>query len=174
MEKLLKAIDAINLWVGKVVAFSSLLLVLVVFIDVLMRYLFKKSWVFNQELEWHIFGFMFLMGAGYTLLQDAHVRVDIFYQGLSAKGKAWVNVIGTLFFLIPGCLMVIDTSWKFTVNSFLIKEGSPDPGGIPYRFLLKGCIPVGFSLLLIQGVAMGIRNFMVLIQCRKSTRGAGK
>lgn len=163
MEKLLKAIDSVNSFIGRIVAYFTVLLVFVVFFDVVTRYLFKKSWVFMQELEWHLFAFIFLIGAGYTLLQDAHVRVDIFYQGMSPKGKAWINVLGTLFFLIPGCLMIIDTSWKFTVNSFLVKEGSPDPGGIPYRFLLKGCIPVGFSLLLLQGISMGIRNLMVIL-----------
>ncbi|MFN3534287.1 MAG: TRAP transporter small permease subunit [Desulfatiglandales bacterium] len=163
MEKLLRSIDAINRFIGRIASISAFFLVLVVFFDVLMRYLFKKSWVFTQELEWHIFAFLFLMAAGYTLLQDAHVRVDILYQNLSPRVKAWINLIGTLFFLIPGCLMVIDTSFKFTLNSYLIKEGSPDPGGIPFRFLIKGCIPVGFSLLLLQGIAMGIRSLLVLL-----------
>ncbi len=163
MEKLLRSIDAINRFIGRIASFSAFLLVLVVFFDVLMRYLFKKSWVFTQEMEWHLFAFLFLMAAGYTLLQDAHVRVDILYQNLSPKGKAWINLIGTLFFLIPGCLMVIATSFKFTLNSYLVKEGSPDPGGIPFRFLIKGCIPVGFSLLLLQGIAMGIRSLMFLL-----------
>jgi len=163
MRKLLKIIDLINTYFGKVAAVSSVLLVAVVFMDVVLRYAFKKTIGFTQELEWHIFGFLFLMGAGYTLLQDAHVRVDIFYQNMSRKQKAWVNLLGTLFFLIPGCILVIDTSWKFTVDAFLAMEGSPNPGGIPYRFLLKSCIPLGFLLLLLQGISMCIREFLVII-----------
>jgi TRAP-type mannitol/chloroaromatic compound transport system permease small subunit len=156
-------IDTLNEWIGRGVAWVTLALVLVVFIDVVMRYLFNTSFVFTQELEWHLFGFIFLIGAGYTLLHDGHVRVDIIYQRLSHKGRAWVNFFGVLLFLIPGCLMVIDTSWKFTATSFAMLEGSPDPGGIPFRFLLKGCMPVGFTLLLLQGISLGIHSLMQII-----------
>ena len=156
-------IDSLNQWVGRGVAWVTLGLVLVVFVDVVMRYLFNTSFVFTQELEWHLFGFIFLIGAGYTLLHDGHVRVDIIYQRLGFKGRAWVNFGGVLLFLIPGCLMVITTSWKFTATSFAMLEGSPDPGGIPFRFILKGCIPVGFTLLLLQGISLGMHSFMQIL-----------
>jgi len=156
-------IDTLNERIGRGVAWVTLGLVLVVFIDVVMRYLFNTSFVFTQELEWHLFGFIFLIGAGYTLLHDGHVRVDIIYQRLSHKGRAWINLFGVLLFLIPGCLMVISTSWKFTVTSYAMLEGSPDPGGIPFRFLLKGCMPVGFTLLLMQGISLGLHSFMQII-----------
>ena len=156
-------IDSLNQWVGRGVAWVTLGLVLVVFIDVVMRYLFNTSFVFTQELEWHLFGFIFLIGAGYTLLHDGHVRVDIIYQRLGFKGQAWVNFCGVLLFLIPGCIMVITTGWKFTATSFAILEGSPDPGGIPFRFILKGCIPVGFTLLLLQGLSLGMHSFMQIL-----------
>ncbi len=156
-------IDTINEWVGRGVAWVTLGLVLVVFTDVVMRYLFNTSFVFTQELEWHLFGFIFLIGAGYTLLHDGHVRVDIIYQRLGLKGRAWINLGGVILFLIPGCLMVMTTSWKFMANSFAILEGSPDPGGIPYRFIIKGCIPVGFTLLLLQGISLGLHSFMQLL-----------
>jgi TRAP-type mannitol/chloroaromatic compound transport system permease small subunit len=156
-------IDTLNEWVGRGVAWVTLGLVVVVFVDVLMRYILNVSFVFTQELEWHLFGFIFLIGAGYTLLHDGHVRVDIIYQRIGWKGRAWVNLCGVLLFLIPGCIMVISTSWKFTMNSFAILEGSPDPGGIPYRFILKGCIPVGFALLLFQGISLGLHSFMQIL-----------
>jgi TRAP-type mannitol/chloroaromatic compound transport system permease small subunit len=156
-------IDSLNQWVGRGVAWVTLGLVLVVFIDVVMRYLFNTSFVFTQELEWHLFGFIFLIGAGYTLLHDGHVRVDIIYQRLGFKGRAWVNLCGVLLFLIPGCFLVITTGWKFTVTSFAMLEGSPDPGGIPFRFILKGCIPLGFTLLLLQGISLGMHSFMQIM-----------
>ena len=166
-----RIIDKINEWVGRGTAWVTLGLVLVVFIDVVMRYLFNTSFVFTQELEWHLFGFIFLIGAGYTLLHDGHVRVDIIYQRLGLKGRAWINLCGVLLFLIPGCLMVITTSWQFAANSFAMLEGSPDPGGIPYRFIIKGCIPVGFTLLLLQGLSLGLHSFLQILGIEKSEEG---
>jgi TRAP-type mannitol/chloroaromatic compound transport system permease small subunit len=164
-------IDSLNEWVGRGVAWVTLGLVLVVFVDVVMRYLFNTSFVFTQELEWHLFGFIFLIGAGYTLLHDGHVRVDIIYQRLGFRGRAWVNLCGVILFLIPGCMMVITTSWKFTANSFAILEGSPDPGGIPFRFILKGCIPVGFTLLLLQGISLGIHSLLQILGIEQAKEG---
>ena len=163
LKKLSAFIDALNQWVGRGVAWVTLGLVLVVFVDVVMRYLFKTSFVFTQELEWHLFGFIFLIGAGYTLLHDGHVRVDIIYQRVGFKARAWINLCGVILFLIPGCIMVINTSWAFMMNSFLILEGSPDPGGIPFRFVLKSCLPVGFTLLLLQGISLGIHSLMQIM-----------
>ena len=163
LKRISSWIDAINQQVGRMVAWVSLGLVAVIFVDVTMRYLFNTSFVFTQELEWQLFGFIFLIGAGFTLLHDGHVRVDIFYQRLGFKNRAWVNLGGVLLFLIPGCLMVITTSWKFTMNAFEILEGSPDPGGIPFRFIVKGFIPVGFSLLLLQGISLGIHSVLQIL-----------
>lgn len=162
-RNLCRWIDTLNRGVGYVVAWAACLVVLVVFADVVMRYAFNTSYVFIQELEWHLFSFIFLIGAGYTLLKDGHVRVDLFYQRLSPKGKAWINFIGVLVFLIPGCYLIINTSYKFAHTSFLNLEGSPDPGGIPYRFIIKFAIPIGYVLILLQGLAMGIRSFFTII-----------
>ena len=156
-------VDTINEWVGRFVSWVTALVVAVVFIDVVMRYAFKTSFVFTQELEWHLFAFIFLIGAGYTLLKDGHVRVDIIYQRLSPKGQAWINLLGVIFFLIPGCYMVFATSLSFVHNAFAVMEGSPDPGGKPYRYLLKACIPVGFVFLFLQGLSMGVKSVYTLI-----------
>jgi TRAP-type mannitol/chloroaromatic compound transport system permease small subunit len=163
LKRLCSWIDTANEWVGRGVAWVTLGLVLVVFIDVVMRYLFKTSFVFTQELEWHLFAFIFLIGAGYTLLHDGHVRVDIIYQRLGYKGRAWINLIGVIFFLLPGCILVILTSWNFVYNSWSVMEGSPDPGGIPFRYLIKGTIPVGFFLLCLQGVSLGLHSLFQIL-----------
>jgi len=155
-------IDSINEWVGRGIAWVTLLMVLVVFTDVVMRYLFNTSYVFTQELEWHLFSVVFLVGAGYTLLYDGHVRVDIIYQAVSEKSRAWINLIGVIFFLVPGCYLIIYTSYNFAYDSWLALEGSADPGGIPYRFILKSAIPLGFGLLLLQGISLGIKSFLVI------------
>ena len=166
--KIARGIDVINEWVGRGVAWITLCLVLVIFVDVVMRYMFRTSYVFTQELEWHLFAFIFLIGAGYTLLHDGHVRVDIIYQRLSPNAKAWVNLIGVLLFLFPGCVMIIVTSFNFVYTSWSIMEGSPDPGGIPFRFIVKGTIPAGFCLLLLQGTSLGIHSLLQILGVEKT------
>jgi TRAP-type mannitol/chloroaromatic compound transport system permease small subunit len=163
LEAICRWIDRINNWVGQAVAWATALVVCVVFVDVVMRYAFRTSFVFTQELEWHLFAFIFLMGAGYTLLRDGHVRVDIFYQRVGPKARAWINLVGVLLFLIPGCYMIIATSLKFVTNAYSIMEGSPDPGGIPYRWVLKACIPAGFVLVLLQGISLGIKSLATIV-----------
>jgi TRAP-type mannitol/chloroaromatic compound transport system permease small subunit len=160
-------IDKVNELVGRATAWVSLALVTVVFVDVVLRYAFNKSSVFTQELEWHIFAFIFLIGAGYTLLCDGHVRVDIFYQRFGVKGRAWINLAGVILALIPGCLMIVFTSWHFVLRAWEVVEGSPDPGGIPYRFIVKALIPVGFGLLLLQGISMGIHSLLQILDIEK-------
>jgi TRAP-type mannitol/chloroaromatic compound transport system permease small subunit len=166
--KITKGIDVLNEWVGRGVAWVTLGLVLVIFVDVVMRYMFRISFVFTQELEWHLFAFIFLIGAGYTLLHDGHVRVDVLYQRLGTKGKAWINLVGVLLFLFPGCVMIIVTSFKFVYASWAIMEGSPDPGGVPFRFIVKGTIPVGFFLLLLQGTSLGIHSLLQILGIEKT------
>lgn len=172
--KLANGIDTMNEWVGRGVSWVTTLLVAVVFIDVLMRYVLNISFVFTQELEWHLFGFIFLIGAGYTLLHEGHVRVDIVYQRLSSKSQAWINLAGCIVFMLPGCLLIIYTSLGFVWDSLKIFEGSPDPGGIPLRFILKSCIPVGFTLFLLQGVSLFIRSLLTVCGLDDGRHGHGE
>ncbi len=172
LRSIANVIDKINEHVGRFVSWVTVLLVVVVFSDVVMRYVFQVSFVFTQELEWHLFGFIFLIGAGYTLLHDSHVRVDIIYQKLSTKSQAWVNFIGCLLFLFPGCYLIISTSLGYVHSSFAIMEGSPDPGGIPLRFILKSMIPVGFLLVWLQGISLFIKSFLVITGHKAEDREA--
>ena len=162
LRSIANVIDKINEYVGRGVSWVTALLVAVVFTDVVMRYVLNISFVFTQELEWQLFGFIFLVGAGYTLLHDGHVRVDIIYQRLSNKAQAWINLVGTLLFLFPGCYLIIVTSMGFVENSFTILEGSPDPGGIPFRFVIKSMIPLGFALVWLQGFSLLIKSFLTI------------
>ncbi|HHH36456.1 MAG TPA: TRAP transporter small permease subunit [Gammaproteobacteria bacterium] len=157
-------IETLSEWSGRAVAWLVLLMVGLIGYDVAMRYLFQSGSVALQELEWHLFALIFLLGAAYTLKHDGHVRVDVFYQSrrLGARGRAWVDLLGCLLFLVPFCLLVIHASLPFVENAWRLGEGSPDPGGLPHRYLLKAAIPAGFFLLLLQGIAMMIRSIQRL------------
>ena len=146
-----------------------LIIALIVFYDVGMRYLFLEGSVALQELEWHLFALLFLFGSAYTLKHDEHVRVDIFFRSrwMSPKRRAWVNLLGGLFLLIPFCLLVIISSGPFVFNSYQFSEMSPDPGGLTHRYLLKAAIPVGFALLLLQGLACMMRSLLTILDSEK-------
>jgi TRAP-type mannitol/chloroaromatic compound transport system permease small subunit len=159
VRELARRIDAFQERVGRGVSWFMLALVLVVFTDVVFRYLFSRSFVFVQELEWHLFGLVYLLAAGYTMLHNEHVRVDILYARLSPRRKAWMDFILLWVFFFPSCLLVLYTTWPFVRNSFMVNEGSPDPGGIPARWVIKSMILVGFALLVLQGIAEAIKTF---------------
>jgi len=142
---------------------AVVLFILVIFSNVILRYVFNTSFVFMSELEWHIFAFLFLMGAGYTLLHEGHVRVDIFYSLMDRKKKALINFFGVLLFLIPSCYVVLTTTIPWAIVSYQIGEVSIDPGGIPARFIIKAVLPLGYFLMLIQGVILGIKSFCILM-----------
>ena len=164
MLKLISTIDALNERIGRATSWLVLAMVLLICYDVAMRYLFQQGSVALQELEWHLFALIFLLGSAYTLKHNDHVRVDLFYQSrfVSDKQRALINILGTLFFLLPFCFLVLYTSWPFVENAFYYQEGSPDPGGLPYRYLLKGSLLVAFGLLILQGLAELLRNIVKL------------
>jgi TRAP-type mannitol/chloroaromatic compound transport system permease small subunit len=153
LERIARFLSGISETTGRLTAWLTLAMTLLVCYDVAMRYIFHQGSVALQELEWHLFALLFLLGAAYTLKHDAHVRVEVFYQHFGERGRAWADLIGNLLFLLPFCLLVIYASTPFVYNAFHFNEGSPDPGGLPYRYLLKAAIPVGFGLLLLQGIA---------------------
>jgi TRAP-type mannitol/chloroaromatic compound transport system permease small subunit len=158
-------LDQFSELTGKLVSWLILALVLLVSYDVAMRYLFLSGSVALQEMEWHLFSLIFLIGAAYTFKHDDHVRLDLIYKSkfMDEKCRAWVNVFGSLFLLLPFCILIISTAWPFVYQSYDILEGSPDPGGLPYRWILKASIPLGFALLLLQGISDIIRNLNTIV-----------
>lgn len=151
-----KPINTWNEWMGKAVSWLHPALILLICTDVFWRFIFRESRIWVMELEWHIFALIFLLGAGYTLKHDRHVRVDLFYNQFSERDKALTNLIGSLFLLIPWCLVTCYFSFKYAWQSFLIREGSPDAGGLPGLFMIKFAIPVGLFLLFLQAVSQAI------------------
>ncbi|MFH2093350.1 MAG: TRAP transporter small permease subunit [Pseudomonadota bacterium] len=172
LEWFVSVVDGCNDRIGKFVGWLCTLMVLVVFYDTVMRYAFNHGNVAIQELEWHLFAVIFLIGGAYTLKQDGHVRVDILYINFSDRTKAWVDFLGSLIFLIPFCIIVIYSTQKFVGNSWAVREISPDPGGLPARYVLKAMIPAGFVLITLQGISQSIKSFFVLIG--HTPKGGGK
>jgi TRAP-type mannitol/chloroaromatic compound transport system permease small subunit len=162
IEKIVNFIDLINEKIGRGVGWLTTLMVLLVFYDTVMRYAFNKGHVALQELEWHLFAVVFLIGAAYTLKEGGHVRVDILFINFSRKTKAWIDLLGALFLLIPFSLIIIYSTQKFIGNSWAVREVSPDPGGLPMRYLLKAMIPAGFVLLILQAISEVGKSLMVI------------
>lgn len=158
-----KIIDAINEWLGRSTAWLTSVLVLIFCYDVVMRYVFDTSSVAMFELEWHIFSVVFLLGAGYTLKHDRHVRVDIFYAKFSPKRKAWINLFGTLLFLIPFCLIIFKGAMPYIALSLRIDEGSSDAGGLPHRYIIKTFMFLGFFFLMLQGIGLACKSLLVIL-----------
>ena len=140
-------------------------MVLLVSYDVAMRYFFLSGSVALQEMEWHLFSLIFLIGAAYTLKHDDHVRLDLFYKSkfMNDERRAWVNLLCSLFLLLPFCILIIVTAWPFVYQSYIHLEGSPDPGGLSYRWLLKASIPLGFAFLLLQGISDVVKNINIIL-----------
>ena len=144
---------------GKISSWFSLALVLLISTDVLLRYVFNFSTASLYEMEWHLFAIIFLLASPYTLQKNKHVRVDVFYNNFSKRKKNIIDLIGNIIFLIPFSFIIFYTSLPFVEDSYSILESSPDPGGLPYRFIIKSIIPIAFFLLMIQGILNTIKNY---------------
>lgn len=164
IDRVSTAIDRISESIGKWSGWLNMALVLIITTDVFLRYMFNETSSWIVELEWHFFALIFLLGAPYALKADEHVRVDVFYSKFSPKRKALVNLIGSLILLVPWALIVIKTSYFYAENSFVIGEGSPEPDGLPARYVIKFAITAGFILLLLQGVSEAVKAGRVLFK----------
>lgn len=156
--KLEKVFMRANKLMGKFTSVLLLLMVANVFYDVVMRYFFRNSSVGMQELEWHLFSMVFLLGISVALLDEAHVRVDFLYERYSVKTKALVNIFGTVFFIVPLALLICTGSVDYVMDAYMIGEISEDPGGLTHRYLIKAMIPFSFALLLVASCGYVIKN----------------
>lgn len=159
---LMRSIDGFNQTVGKTIAWVAVLMVVTQFSIVVMRYVFGIGSIMMQESIVYMHSFLFMIGAGYTLLHNGHVRVDVFYREASIRKKAIIDLFGVVFLLLPVCVLILDSSWTFVYQSWVILEGSQETSGINAVFILKSIIIVFCILLALQGVAMALRSFLVL------------
>jgi TRAP-type mannitol/chloroaromatic compound transport system permease small subunit len=159
--RLAAGIDALNEWVGRAVRWLVLIAVLVSAGNALARYglnLSSNAWL---EIQWYLFGFIFLLGAGYTLKHNGHVRIDVFYARFAERGRAWIDLFGAVLFLLPMAGLIAWLSWASFAEAWQIGERSADAGGL-IRWPIKLAIPLGFALLALQGLAEVIKRLAVL------------
>ncbi|RUM38400.1 MAG: C4-dicarboxylate ABC transporter permease [Desulfobulbus sp.] len=167
MEKLERIISRIVDVMGKITSLLLLLMVLNVSFDVMMRYLFHDSSVGMQEMEWHLFAVIFLFGISVALKDEGHVRVDFLYDNFSPRKKAVINILGTFFFLMPLALLIFFGSFEYVKDAFITHEISEDPGGLPFRWVIKGMIPLSFGFLLMSGVGYVLQNIRLFREAGK-------
>jgi TRAP-type mannitol/chloroaromatic compound transport system permease small subunit len=165
LQTLAARIDTFTDVVGRITAWSTFALVLVMAGNVLLRYVFATGSVWAQELEWHLMAPICLFGISYALRHGEHVRVDVVYGGFSARTKEIVNLVSAILAIIVA-ILVIKLSWNYVGQSWTNNEASANPGGIPYRYVLKSLIPIGFALLAVQSVAEAVRAFIALRSAR--------
>ncbi|MEM6616209.1 MAG: TRAP transporter small permease subunit [Pseudomonadota bacterium] len=162
MDSAIRVIDAINFRIGRTIMWLAVLLGLVQFTVVIMRYVFAIGSIPLQESIWYMSGILFMTGAGFTLLADGHVRVDVFYREASARKKAWVDLLGGLFFMMPVCIATFMLSRTYVLNSWRVLEGSTETSGIQGIFLLKTFLWVFAILVGLQGIALILRAIRYL------------
>jgi len=142
-------------WAGRLAAWCGLAMVFVVAGNVFARYLFNAGSVGIQELEWHLVSPIALIGMSYAMRKGEHVRVDFLYDRMSESGKQIIDLFSALLLASVSVIIVV-LSMTYIEQSFSLSEGSPDPGGLPYRWLLKAFIPLGFGLLALQSLSQAL------------------
>lgn len=162
MASIVRAISAVNRLLGNVFAWLSLLMVLICFTVVVQRYALGFTVLWMQDLYVWLNGAMFTAVAGFALLRDDHVRVDIFYRPAKIRTKAIIDLIGVIIFLIPFCWVVYAYTWNYVARSWRIGEASSNVGGMPGLYILKSFLLVFVAVIFLQGIAMALRSILVL------------
>lgn len=149
---------------GKLTAWLTLAMVLVTFVVVVMRYAFDAGFIWLQETVIYMHAFVFMVGAAYTLRDEEHVRVDIFYRSMSDMRRAWVDLIGVIVFLLPLCAFLAIKSWGFVEISFAFKEASRESGGLPYPLLsLLKCVLILMPVVVaLQGISLALKSIRTI------------
>ncbi|TAG01885.1 MAG: TRAP transporter small permease subunit [Burkholderiales bacterium] len=156
-----KLIDAMSTWVGKTIRWLILIVVLISASNAIIRKAFDISSNAWLEVQWYLFAAVFLLGAGYVFLVNAHVRIDFISTRLTARARNWIDVLGIVLFLIPLCIIVIKLSWPLFYNAYVSGETSQNAGGL-IRWPVFLMMPLGFTLLLLQGVSELIKRIAFL------------
>ncbi len=148
---------------GWIAGILNLVMLVNVFYDAIMRYFFKTGSIALQEMEWHLFAMVFLFGIAYGLKEDGHVRVDVLYDRFSPRNKAIVNIAGTILLILPLSVLIVEGSIWYVQEAYTSGEVSGDPGGLPYRWLIKLVIPASFVFLIVSAIGFMIHNLNIFL-----------
>lgn len=170
LSRIIFALEAVVDLFGRLAAWTCVVLTLLVSANVFARYFFSFGTIWLQELEWHLISPIAMFGMSYTLLKGDQVRVDVLFDHMSPRMQAAMEVLTGVLLVIFSVIMV-KLSWPFVMQAYRIGEGSPNPGGLPYRFLLKLFIPLGFGLLGIQGLCHALKNAVAFRNMNQTARG---
>lgn len=165
-EKLQSRLDRISTASGQAAAWLTLFMVIVTFVIVLMRYVFDAGLIWVQESVVWMHAMVFMLGAAYTLRSEEHVRVDVFYRTMGERGRAWIDLTGTLIFLMPLCLFLAWKSFDFVTASWSIREASRESGGMPYPL-----IPLLKSVLLLMPLTVALQGLSLILKSLRTLRG---
>tara|TARA_X000000368_G_scaffold101607_1_gene78380 strand:+ start:2218 stop:2709 length:492 start_codon:yes stop_codon:yes gene_type:complete len=160
MENISKKIDALNEKIGVLTSYLVIPIILITFFIAFMRYVLDFGNIAIQEIVIYLHAMVFMVGAGYTLKNNMHVRIDIFYSKFSNNNKKIIDFYGTLFLLIPTCIMIFLTSFKYVLSSVLLLESSKEAGGLPILYILKFYIILFATILFLQAISELIKNFI--------------
>jgi len=163
LTKTHQKIDQFTEVLGNIIAWFSAFMVVIMVAIVLLRYGFNIGWIAMQESALYFHAFVFMLGCSYTLKQDGHVRVDIFYRNFSPKKQAWVNLLGCLLLLIPVTVFIAVMSFDYVVSSWQLLEGSREAGGLPGVFILKSLIPLLSFTLIIQAISEMLKAIEIIL-----------
>ncbi|MDH5185429.1 MAG: TRAP transporter small permease subunit [Gammaproteobacteria bacterium] len=163
LQRLASRFDQINESIGRTISWFTIAMVVLTFLIVVLRYLFNLGWIALQESVTYLHGMVFMLGAAYTLKHEGHVRVDIFYQKATLHTRAWVDLLGSIFLLMPMMLFILYSCWDYVSDSWTLLEDSAETGGLPAVFLLKSAIVLLPILMIMQGLAQAAHNALFLM-----------
>lgn len=157
-----RVVQTTNVWVGKTASWLYPVLMLVIVVNVVLRYGFSLGSIMLEELQWHLYSVGFLLCLAYAYVDDAHVRVDVLYLQLSVRKQMWIDFLGCVFLLIPFAGFLTWDAWPYFLDSLAFNERSPVPSGLPARYVIKLVLFIGLLLLLLQGIATALKKLLQL------------
>jgi len=162
MSRAAARIDAVNVWFGRASGVLTYALLIAIMAHVVMRYFFNLNLIYMEEIHWHLYAAAFMLSLGYANVTGSHIRVDLFYEAMSRRARAWVNLLGAVVLLSPFCAVLTCYCFEYFWASWSIREASQQPGALPARYILKFLMPLGILLLGTQAVSIALRALVTL------------